>query len=258
MKLLAKKSVLLLAALMPCLLFAQHGWADDQNTPSFFFNVGGGYAVYKSEMVQSNDTSTSVNYGFGVYGGNDKSVGMLLQREQGTYTFALNGSSIITANQDVHLRYRYGPVYLGLVINSSQLEVSAPPDADGDGFLDQNTDAEKYMKVSNTGMGINLGTNIQVTRAASVYIDISSVTTSLVQQSYIENAETTANGYTEAEIAIGPRLDIDFGGSIALTKNWLTMNFGFKQSTMAVIVDSTSYAEQISSTYLGLRAGWSF
>jgi hypothetical protein len=26
------------------------------------FNAGGGYAVYKSEMVQSNDTSASINY----------------------------------------------------------------------------------------------------------------------------------------------------------------------------------------------------
>jgi hypothetical protein len=247
-----------LCALLPCLLFAQTSQADDQDTPSFFFNVGGGYAVYKSEMVQSNDTSTSVNYGFGVYGGSDKSVGMMLQREQGTYTFALNGSSIITANQDIHLRYRYGPVYLGLIVNSSQLEVTAPPDADSDGFLDQNTDGEEYMKVSNTGMGINVGTNIAVTRAASVYVDINSVTTSLVQQSYIENTETEANGFTEAEIAIGPRLDVDFGGSIALTKNWLDMNFGFKQRTMSVTVDSAAFNEQISSTYLGFRAGWSF
>jgi hypothetical protein len=70
---------------------------------------------------------------------------MMLQREQGTYTFALNKSSIVTAHQDVHLRYRYSPVYIGVVINSSQIEVSAPPDADGDGFLDQNAEAEEYM-----------------------------------------------------------------------------------------------------------------
>ena len=114
------------------------------------------------------------------------------------------------------------------------------------------------MKVSNTGMGANVGFNIAVTRAASVYLDINSVTTSLVQQSYIENAETEANGFTEAEIAIGPRLDIDLGGSIAITKNWLDMNFGFKQRTMSVTVDTSTYKEQINSTYLGLRTGWSF
>ena len=258
MRHLTKNFALGLYALLHCLLFGQQALADDDNTPSFFFNVGGGYAVYKSEMVQSNDTSTSVNYGFGVYGGADKSVGMMLQREQGTYTFTLNGSSIITTNQDIHLRYRYGPLYLGLIVNSSQLEVAAPPDADGDGFLDQNTDAEAYMKDSNTGMGANVGFNIAVTRAASVYLDINSVTTSLVQQSYIENAETEANGFTEAEIAIGPRLDIDLGGSIAITKNWLDMNFGFKQRTMSVTVDTSTYKEQINSTYVGLRTGWSF
>jgi len=241
-----------------CVLLAQFAKANDQNTPSFFFNVGGGYSIYKSEMVQSNDTSTSVNYGFGVYGGSDKSVGMLLQREQGTYTFALNGSSIITSHQDVHLRYRYSSFYAGLVINSSQIEVSAPPDTNGDGFLDQNIAAQEYMKVSNTGMGINLGANISVTRTAAVYIDVSSVTTSLVQQSYIENEETAAEGFTEAEITIGPRMDIDLGGSIAITKNWLSMTFGFKQRTMTLTVDNSPFNEQINTTYLGLRAGWSF
>jgi hypothetical protein len=58
--------MLFTCGLMHCLLLAQQANADDQNAPSFFFNAGGGYAVYKSEMVQSNDTSACVNYGFGV------------------------------------------------------------------------------------------------------------------------------------------------------------------------------------------------
>lgn len=232
--------------------------AEDSVAPSFFINVGGGHTVYKSEMVQSNDTSTTTNYGFGVYGGSKREVGMMVQREQGTYAFALNGSTITSMTQDVHLRYRYGPVYLGAVLNTSQLEVSAPPDLDNNDFLDQDTDAEEYMKVLNTGAGGNMGANIPVAKSAFVYFDISSVTTSLVRQSYIESAETTANGFTEKEISIGPRLDIDLGGSIALTKNWLDMKVGFKQRSFAVTVDSDTFKEQTTSTYVGLQAGWSF
>lgn len=231
---------------------------NDRAAPTFYLNMGGGYTVYKSEMVQSNDTSTTVFYGFGVYGGSNKSVGMAVQREQGTYTFALNGASITSMIQDVHLRWRYGPVYLGAVLNTSQLEVSAPPDTNGDGLLDQDTDVEEYMKVLNTGMGANVGAHMPIGRNAYVYVDVSSVTTSLVQQSYIENSETLANGFTEREIAIGPRTDIDLGGSIALTKNWLDLNFGFKQRTMGITVDSESFAETMTNTYLGLRAGWTF
>jgi hypothetical protein len=232
--------------------------AADRDTPSFYITAGGGYTVYKSEMVQSNDTSTTVNYGFGVYAGQDRQIGMSFQREQGSYAFPLNGASIVSQVEDMNLRYRYGPVYLGLVVNNSQLTVSAPPDADDDGFLDQNTDAEEYMKVMSTGMGGNFGVAIPIGKSSSVYLDVSSVTTSLVQQSYIENADTTANGFTEKEISLGPRTDIDLGGSIGLVKSWLDMSFGFKQRTLGVTVDGTAFSEAITNTYISFVAGWQF
>lgn len=240
------------------LLLALPAFADNRDTPSFYINAGGGYTVYKSEMVQSNDTSTTVSYGFGVYGGQERQVGMSFQREQGSYAFPLNGASIVSQSEDMHLRYRYGPVYLGILVNNSQLTVSAPPDSDDDGFLDQNTDAEEYMKVMSTGMGGNLGAAIPIGKSSSVYLDVSSVTTGLVQQSYIENADTTANGFTEKEISLGPRTDIDIGGSIGLVRNWLDMSFGFKQRTLGVSVDGEAFSEAITNTYISFRAGWQF
>lgn len=243
---------------LSCIFLDTAAQADSAEPQTFSITTGGGYTVYKSKMVQSNDTSTTVNYGFAVYGGDRKNIGMLFQREQGTYAFELNSASIQTMIQDVHLRYRYGPVYAGLVFNESQFTIKAPPDADGDGFLDQDTAAQEYMKVINTGTGFNLGANFAVGKSSAVYLDITSVTTSLVNQSYIENDDTTANGYTEKEITFGPRMDIDIGGSIALTKNWLDLNFGFKQRAMTISVDGESYKEQLNITYLGFKAGWDF
>lgn len=231
----------------------------DQQTPTFFVTATEGYSVYKSEMVESNDTSTTLSYGLGVYAGSGRNIGMVLKRESSTFSFPLNGSSLSLAWQDTHIRYRWGPVYAGVLLANSTWLVKAPPDADADGHLDVDGTAEDYLDLVTSGYGMNVGTMITISRRSYMYVDLTYSTTSEVRQKAL-TASTGANAGIAAEktVVVGPRMDLDLGGSIGITKNVLDATCGFKYRTYNISVDGTAYKEQLNSTYLGLSAGWQF
>lgn len=238
--------------------FALAGRAHAQNDakegyPAFFVQASGGYSVYKSALVQSNDTSTTTAYGFGIYGGENHVLGMMLNRESSKFTFALNKSSLEVAWQDVHLRYRLGPVHFGILVSSSNWIAKAPPDSDGDGKLDQDADAKDLINIATTGYGGNAGFAIPVGKRSSIYSDVTFVTTGFVQQKAPAEGDPTP-----PPSALGPRMDIEIGGSLALTKNVLSGTCGFKYRTYNVTVDSKAYKEQLNTTYVGILAGWNF
>jgi hypothetical protein len=227
---------------------------SDPLFPTLLVTAYGGYSVYKSELVQSNDTSTTVGYGVGVYAGSDRNVGILLRNEQSAFAFALNKSTIALSTQDTLVRYRFGPVYASAVLASSTWLISAPPDADADGLLDQNADAAPFLDVVASGYGGNLGTSIPVGRRGDVYVDVTFSTAGKIQQHPVEDA---AGVQADKEIAVGPRTDIDLGGAIGLTKA-ISALAGFKMRSYSLTVDSVSAKEQLNTTYLGLMAGWTF
>jgi hypothetical protein len=243
------------AAALACYGMGGTARAEDEEAPTFFLQATGGYSVYKSEMVQSNDTSTTVGYGFGVYAGTQRNVGMMLRREQSAFSFALNNSTIALEWQDVHLRYRWGPVSIGGVVSSSSWQVTAPPDADGDGFLDQDTEAVDYLDITTTGYGLNVATTVPVGKRGRLTVDATYVTTSDVQAAEIKD---DAGETVERTAALGPRMDTDFGGAVELSKGWLYGLMGFRYRTYQIIVDDTAYAEAHNSTYVGFQAGWTF
>lgn len=242
-------------------LASSPGLADgvDQQTPTFFVNASGGYSVYKSEMVQSNDTSTTTSYGLGIWAGSQRNVGMMIKKETSAFAFALNDSKLALDWLDTHIRYRFGPVYLGVVLATSTWLVSAPPDADGDGTLDANTDPEDFLDVATSGYGLNAGTVIPIGKSSNAYIDVTYAASSTVREKPI-TPTTGANAGTPVEktITMGPRMELDLGGSIALTKNVIDGLVGFKYRTYSLTVDGTAYKEQLNTTYVGISAGWQF
>lgn len=258
---LIPRIILNFASCLTAVACAPAAWAGDidQQTPTFFVTGTGGYSIYKSEMVESNDTSTTVNYGIGVWAGSQRNVGMLLERETSTFAFALNESTLALEWQDVHLRYRWGPVYVGFLLANSTWLVSAPPDADADGDLDQDAEVEEYIDMMTTGYGINTGTMITVGRRSHVYLDVTYTTAGTVRQKALTPTTGPNAGVpTEKEITMGPRMDLDLGGSISLTKDVLDALVGFKYRTYNLEVDGIAYKEQLNSTYVGLSAGWQF
>jgi hypothetical protein len=253
---------LLLAAALGLAGLAASGRAraDDTRTPTFFVTATGGYSVYKSQMVQSNDTSTTVAYGFGVYAGQQKNLGFLLNRETSSFDFALNKASLALEWQDMHVRYRYGPVYLGILITESHSTVTAPPDADGDDLLDQNADPVSFLDMSSSGYGGNVGARLPVAKKGEAYVDITYAAAGTVRETAADPTVAAANGDAipgTREIGIGPRMDLDLGGSINMSR-WLDVICGFKYRTYSLSVDGTSYAEAHNTTYVGFVAGWNF
>lgn len=239
---------------------AGHAADIDSQTPTFFVNATGGYSVYKSKMVQSNDTSTTVAYGFGVYAGSDRNIGFLLNREASTFAFELNSASIGVEWQDIHVRYRYGPVYMGALITTSTWAVQAPPDADADGLLDADTEAVEYLNMTSSGYGANVGARIPAGKRGEAYVDITYAAAGAIRETASDPDVAEAAGAAvpgTRVLGIGPRMDLDLGGSIGMTK-WLKGLCGFKYRTYQLSVDSVTFAELHTTTYMGLGAGWDF
>lgn len=231
--------------------------ALDKDTPTFFVQANGGYSIYKSEMVQSNDTSTTVGYGFGVYAGSDRELGFLLNREQSTFAFALNSSTIDLNWQDMILRWRIGPVYLGAIVSSSSAWiVTAPLDTDGDDVLDPAGDAVDYLNITSTGVGGNAGTQFPINKRSTVYMDVVFVTTQAVQEAPIEDA--TGALTKKDTLSLGSRMDLDLGATLKVTKSVLDVRGGFKYRTYEVNVDGQAFKEGLNTTYVGLQGSWFF
>lgn len=255
---LAQKFWLLLLCLAS--LIASEALAERDGPPTFAAHASGGYSVYKSEMVQSNDTSTTMAYGFGVYAGAGRNVGFLLNRESSTFTFALNDAKLALDWQDIHVRYRFGPIYMGLVIAESHWLVSAPPDADGDDLLDQGADPVELLNISSSSYGVNVGGRFPVAKRGEAYMDLTYAAAGVVKETATDPVEALANGDAipgTRTLGVGPRMEMDLGGSIEITR-WLDVICGFKYRAYSVTIDGKTYKELMNTTYVGLNAGWTF
>ncbi len=204
-----------------------------QERPTFFINSEGGYTTYKSKLVDSNDTSVSVKYAFGVHAGRENNLGVLIKTETNTTSFALNESKIASSIQDSIVRYYWGPVYIGGIVNQMQTTVST---ADNDSYIDALT----------LGYGVNAGMIFQVGKGNGIFLDVSSVSTNTVKE------------INQADLTVGPRTDIKIGGVIRITRKTFKGLIGYSQRTLSYSLDGTSYAEAISSTWLGISADFYF
>lgn len=206
--------------------------------------------------MQSNDTGVTVGYGFGVFAGKGKELSLELLREQTTIAFDLNKSAVGVSWQDVILSYRLGFFRLGVTISSSAWKVSAPPDTDGDGVLDNGATvvAQDLLDVTTTGYGGNAGFQTAINKRSTIYVNATYVTSPNIQEKVVK--DPTATPILDRVIAVGPRMDVDIGGTIKLLK-WLDLRAGFKYRTYQLTIDGTTSAEGLNTTYAGLTAGLS-
>lgn len=238
------------------LLLATPAFADDAGLPSFFVEATGGYSVYKSALVQSNDTAVTVGYGFGVNGGKAKEIGMVFRRERSAFAFTLNESKLALQWQDVILKYRLGPFHMGAVVSESSWVASAPPDADGDDILDTGTDAQDLLALRTFGYGGNTGLSLSVHKRALVFADVSYVTSGETMEAVVEDAAGAP--ILGRVITMGPRLDADFGGNIKLTRKSVDAKVGFRYRTFLPSIDGVAYQEQMTTTYVGVAYNLEF
>ena len=242
------------------MLHGQAAWA--QATPHVSTKLALGLTTYKSKMLQSNDTGFTLGYGFGVSSGGEHGMSMNLEREQSTIAFQLNNGSLALETQDVDLTYRWGPDYLGAIFANTSWYAKSPPDADANSYLDQDAVAQDYLDVLATGYGARTGLIIPMARRNSLYLDVRYATSSKVQQTIPEETSTAGiSGTSPAlgrKVGLGARMSIDLGASLALTRDILSLIAGYRYRTYAVTIESNTFSELHTSTYIGLQAGWTF
>ncbi|MCX6106504.1 MAG: hypothetical protein NTY08_11810 [Proteobacteria bacterium] len=249
-------------AISSCMLLwasAALGNEGDTYAPTSYFELIGGYSTYKSALLSSNDTSTSVSYGLGVWAGHDKSLGMKLERSSSTFNFALNSSKLAQNWQDLHFLYRLGVARLGAVISSSSYTVSAPPDSDGDGKPDDSLAAVEYIDVVTNGYGVSAGLSIPLGRVSLLESNFIYVLSAAGRQkAAAADADTATVTASQRVSSIGPRMEFNIGGRFALTRNVLSALCGFRYNSYTITVDNTAKADVMTSTYVGLATAWDF
>ena len=231
-------------------------WAkaeSEADVPYFYAQASGGYSVYKSQLVQSNDTSTTVAYGFGGYAGERRTIGFAMMREQGSFGFDLNNSTIVYEFQDFHLHYRYKIVYAGLLISQSSWMIDTPPDLDQDLRPDPDGTAAPVVEALGTGYGVHLGFVFAFWRRNLLAAELAyHAAQSVFAKAIPDTASGDLNTLVEKDVAIGNRIDIDLGARFEMTKRLFGMT-GFRYRSMSLESDGNAASELNSTTYLGLR-----
>lgn len=188
--------------------------------------TGGGLSTHKSKTVESNDTATSIVYGVKFRAGRSGDIGIEYSKFSTPTTFELNTSEITTSFADTSFSYHMWLFYLGLSISNTDIIVD-------------NSGTEIFDGLG-SGYGGVFGMDIPVGKGNSFIVEMRSITTSTLKHD------------SASEITLGPRTDVNFSGKIALTKQFLALDIGFKQSTYSVSIGGTSTAETVYTTWAGL------
>ncbi len=205
---------------------------DMKYIPTLHFSADGGTSTYKSELVESNDTATSIRYGMGLYAGADKLLGFGLRMDSQTTPFALNESQIVSSWQETFLTYRWGYMHAGAII--SLVNMSA-------------TQGETDLfDLTGNGYGATFGAFYPFSKDGSVRTEINFVQINTIKET------------NQVDVSIGQRLDVDVGANFHLVKKrWLDLLVGYRMRTLSITLTET-FAEQITSTYLGLSTVFIF
>jgi hypothetical protein len=220
--------------------------------PSFSINSLAGVTHYSSKLVQNNDLDKTYYLGIGVYGGALRRAGIVVELENGQYGFDLNGASIRTLKLDVSVRYFWISLFGGIVLSTSDLIASAPPDADGDGYLDLGAAASKTIKMGSKHVGVMIGTYFEVSKLVSVFSDLSVEESVDVNETYSDEAiglTSSSNG----SVKMGRYTKFNLGGILQITKKELDFTFGYRLQQLPFSIQGTAYNEKRNTIYAGFR-----
>ncbi|MCX6124000.1 MAG: hypothetical protein NTV34_04520 [Proteobacteria bacterium] len=191
-----------------------------------------GLGTYKSTLMVSNDTNSVVTYGVGTYAGQEKRLGVEYRVETATTGFALNTSSLQMIWSTTIIKYRLWAFELGPVIGG----VKATGNRAGTDVFD----------AVGSGYGGYFGMTLPIGKNNSLDIKATQVSTGEVIDKKL------------AAVAIGPRLDIEIGGRIGLTRKSLAATLGYRRRSNTITESGTSYAELQTATFIGFNSGFDF
>ena len=194
-------------------------------TPTVYADIDYGFSTYKSKLLQSNDTSSSLRYAVGVYAGRDKTISVAISSDSASTAFELNSSQYDTTFFDTYIRYHFWYLYFGAMINSTTMKAT--------------NDSGTVFDLTGSGFGGNFGGRFPFGKGSEVIFNVDSVTTSEVQE------------ITNTTVSVNPRLLIDIGASFNVTRRLIDFIVGYRMNTYSVTTDS-SYAESLTTTYFGV------
>ena len=200
-----------------------NGETAESDTAYFFGNYG--LTTYKSKLVASNDTGSSVTYGLGANAGSEKQLGFEYRVETQTTPFALTSSSIASVWTSTIVKYRLWYIDLGIVIGNAKIT--------------SKRESEEILDVIGSGYGGYGGLLIPMGRNSLLYLNGMSVATA-------KPVDTKAR-----VIAVGSRTDIDFGTRIGILKKGLDFTLGYRRR-------SNTITEAATTTYFGFHTGINF
>lgn len=221
-------SMLAVGLLIPADCFAQE---IQSSLKTIYFNADYGLTTHKSELVESNDTGSSLRYSLGLNVGDQKQLGVVLQTESSTINFLLNETSTAVLYRDTRITYRLGYFYIGVISAYAQASAVA---ADGtDIFSGQGS-----------GTGFAAGAYIPVGGRSLMQIDITSA-----------GIADFLNKDENVEVKMGSRMVIDIAGHIPISKRYFNLDLGYRQRTQPFTVAGTSTSETVTTTYVGFSIG---
>ena len=191
-----------------------------------------GASTYKSNLVLGNDTGNSIRYTLGAYVGAHKDVSIKIVRETAPITFVINSSSINSQWDDTIISYRLGYVSLGAVLESTRMETTK--------------DSTPQFTATGTGYGVAFGFVAPLTRFTLLHLDATQAAISQLQEK------------DQKDVTFGPRLNIDAGATVDITKRALDFMFGYRYMKHTISYEGTSNAELKTTTYLGFCTGLDF
>jgi hypothetical protein len=191
-----------------------------------------GMGTYKSKLVDSNDTTGIVTYGLGTHAGQNKQLGVEYRVESQTTNFQLNKSKIATIWTSTIIKYRLWVFELGPIIGRSKVTSSR--------------EETEILDVVGSGYGGYFGMLLPVGRNNIIYANAMNVANSEV----VDKKERT--------IALGSRLDMEIGARIGITRKVLDFTLGYRRRSNSISESGTAYAELLTSTFLGIQAGFDF
>ncbi|MEY4631548.1 MAG: hypothetical protein RIQ81_1668 [Pseudomonadota bacterium] len=206
------------------------GQGVESGLKTIYFNSDYALTTHKSELVESNDTGSSLRYAVGFNVGTQKELGIVLQTESSAISFLLNDTAVSLLYRDTRITYRLGYFYLGAV--SAYAEASAT-----------GADGTEMFSGRGTGFGYTAGFFYPVGKSL-IQVDATSAAIS----DFLNKDEAVT-------VAMGSRMDIDISGHIPVSRRYFTLDLGYRQRTQPLTYQSTAYTETMQKTYIGFSMG---
>lgn len=205
------------------------GGGDGIRIPALSAFAEVGYFTYKSKLAESNDTGLRYEYGFQMFGGDDRNLGAGMRSTTMTAAFALNENKIIEKNQSFIFNYRKNYVYAGAAFGTTQLA-----------FTKAGTDA---LDAYGNTVGGNIGALVPFGRG------------NLIQSDVLVLKPTSVKDSQQRTASLGLRIEADTSLSFALSRKYIDLVLGFKYVTHSASVDGVGGTETQTIPSAGLRFG---